>query len=123
MLFAGHSGSFLGYMVFRPEWADEFDSFILTFRFDRSRISVVPWRFDLVPGDEWDDAEFRRLERSGYNSVVFRNPVMERRLSLSHLYDESRGKAVTARLSNTGVNGRMVQCLSMRVEDTDLHGN
>lgn len=123
MLFAGHSGSFLGYMFFRPEWADEFDNFALICRFDRSRISEVPWRFDLMRGDEWLDTEFKRLERSGYNSAAFRNPITERRLALCHLYDESKGKVVTVRLSDTDINGRIIQCLSMHVQDTDSNDN
>ncbi|KAM5348895.1 hypothetical protein ACJ41O_008718 [Fusarium nematophilum] len=97
VLYAGHTGVFLGFLRFTPKWADEFDYFVLVCRFDSSR-DAMPWRLDLVAGDDWPSMRPRYHEVYGYRHDAFLQPRSGLSLDLPHLFDESRRKQVVASL-------------------------
>lgn len=96
LLFAGYNGVFLGYMEFNPVWTDEFDSFVLVVRFDKVQVQY-PWQFTLVSGDNWKSqkAHFRK-------EYFFASPMLnQHKVILHHLYDRTREKTVSLRLSSS----------------------
>lgn len=117
MLFAGHTGVFLGFLHFKPEWADEFDSFVLVCRFDRTR--DPSWRFDLVRGDDWRSIRPRYHNLYEYNYKAFTQPRKTLGLYLSHLYDESRRKRIRVSLASDELVAKGGAYLSLNVEDLE----
>ena len=97
MLFAGHTGAFVGYIHFTPEWSDEYDSYILVCHFNSSW-STSPWRFHLECGDDWKDKETRY---SSYYNLCDEDganlQALELSLNLPHLYKQSVEMVVTVR--------------------------
>jgi hypothetical protein len=116
MLFAGHTGTFVGYIHFTPEWSDEYDSCIFVCHFNSSW-SISPWRFHLVCGDDWKDIEpkfpgyYRQQDDEGANLQV-----LEPSLVLPHLYKESLEMVVTVKIAPTTVHAPEVTWLDMEVE-------
>jgi hypothetical protein len=124
MLFAGHTGVFLGFLQFTPAWADEFDSFILICRFDVTKDwkRGPPWRYSLVRGDDWTHIRSRYHERYEYDADAFRQlrGLEELSLDLPHLYDESKSKRVVVLLGDASLDpgkGPECQFLELRVVD------
>jgi hypothetical protein len=68
MLFAGHTGVFLGYMEFVG--TDEFEPFALVCRFDSTRRGE-PWRYALVPDHDWSRIRPRYHKHYNYLSEAF----------------------------------------------------
>ncbi|KAH7348076.1 hypothetical protein BKA66DRAFT_477434, partial [Pyrenochaeta sp. MPI-SDFR-AT-0127] len=121
MLFAGHTGVFLGYLRFEPAWADEFDSFVLICRFDRT--INPPWRLQLVCGDDWRDDQPRYQDIYGYHHKAFQqHSLLVPSLTLQHLYDESRAKQVTVSLVLKGLSELGHYSVSIEVEDVKSIG-
>ncbi|EMD60267.1 hypothetical protein COCSADRAFT_250555 [Bipolaris sorokiniana ND90Pr] len=118
MLFAGHTGVFLGFLHFMPEWADEFDSFVLVCRFDWTR--DPSWRFDLVRGDDWLDIRprYHNLYEYNYSAFMMYRPMLS--LDLPHLYDESRRKQVVVYLASDELPTKGCASLSLEVKDLEI---
>lgn len=115
MLFAGHTGVFLGFLHFVPDWADEFDSFVLVCRFDRTR--DPPWRLDLVCGDDWRDIQPRYHDLYRYHHHAFLLPRSAVSLTLEHLYNESRKKEVVVSFVSNEPSPKETAYLSLDVVD------
>jgi Heterokaryon incompatibility protein (HET) len=97
-LFAGHTGAFLGYLKFEPEWADEFESFVLVCGFDRSRAPVERWRFHLVRGDHWEtEIRSRFDDRHNFAREFLRG---SQTLAIPHLNEKGRQKVIEVRCAN-----------------------
>jgi hypothetical protein len=118
MLFAGHTGVFLGFLHFMPEWADEFDSFVLVCRFDRTR--DPSWRLDLVRGDEWRDIRprYHNLYEYNHSAFMLSRPVLS--LNLPHLYDESRRKQVVVSLASDELPAKGCAYLGLEVGNLEV---
>jgi hypothetical protein len=81
LLFAGHTGAFLGYLQFEPEWAGKFDSFVLVCGFDRFRVPAERWRFRLAQGRRWEKeirARFDDLHNFAQNFLEGNHRIMIR---------------------------------------------
>jgi len=90
-LFACHTGVFLGFMHFIPNWADEFESFVLIFRY--SNMTKLPWCYTVVHGDDWKDLRPKYQEYFGFRSDAL-SAGETQSISLPQLYEESKGKRV-----------------------------
>jgi hypothetical protein len=103
MLFAGHTGVFLGYMEF--VLADEFQTFVLVCRFDSRRFEN-PWRYALVRGHHWTRIRPLYHERYSYFSSDFFEPKRQKELNLHlpHLHDKSKAKRVILSIGGTGLD-------------------
>jgi hypothetical protein len=102
MLFAGHTGVFLGYMEF--DRTDEFEPFALVCRFDSTR-RQEPWRYALVNDYSWTRIQPRYHEHYNYLSEAFFRPhwLPEQSLYLRHLHDESKPEGVILSIGSTGL--------------------
>ncbi|KAG4436296.1 hypothetical protein IFR05_008236 [Cadophora sp. M221] len=92
IIYAGHTGTFLGYFHFEPEWTKEFDTFYFIFRFDRSR-GKDPWRYALLSGRHWTHKQPYRAHYASYSRSFFA-PGKEMSLRLPRVDDESKAKKV-----------------------------
>lgn len=98
LLFAGHTGAFLGYLRFEPEWAYNFDFFVLVCGFDRSRAPDERWRFHLVRGYHWEkEIRSRFDDRYNFDRNFLRG---NQTLAIPHISDNRRQKVVEVRCDN-----------------------
>jgi hypothetical protein len=119
MLFAGHTGVFLGYMEF--VLADDFEPFALVCRFDSIRFEE-PWRYALVDGRAWTGIRPLYHEYYNYYSGAFLEPkwLNEQSLYLRHIHDESIAKRVNLSIEDAGVDNPEFpefQSIEIRVVD------
>jgi hypothetical protein len=107
-LYAGHAGVFLGHMHFSPQWAEEYDSFVLVCYF-----AECGWKCDLVRGDEWARTQLTMFQQyhNGYN--LHDTPVQ---LRLPHLFVKGVAKTVCASLRKTDSEHTVALRLEMNEE-------
>jgi hypothetical protein len=88
MLYAGHTGVFVGYMQYSSAWSDAFDTFVLVCHFAKNH-----WSYGLVPGDDWTEIKphFYEMYRNGDN--LFQQDT---ELVLPHLWKDRNVKVVKA---------------------------
>jgi len=98
LLFAGYTGAFLGFLKFEPDWANEFESYVLVCGFDRSRAPDERWRFHLVRGDQWEmEIRSKFDDRYSFAKNFLRGGQT---LAIPHLNEKGRQKVIEVKCSN-----------------------
>ena len=115
VLYAGHTGSFIGFMHITPNWADEFDSFVLLCRFNSKSENGYPWQCNLVDGDRWRGIRSQYLKLYHLKSDSYRGSASQLKLELPHLYDENRARHVSITLCHKDTSGGMEYHLFLEI--------
>jgi hypothetical protein len=127
LLYAGHTGAFLGHLHFTPNWAEEFDSFVVVCRYDSQyQNRKQRWRFAVLTGEEWELLKPRYQQRFNFESDMFSVDSLsedpsrrENSTALLHLYDSKRVRFASIKWSGTQKDGRDVNVLEIHAHENE----
>ena len=105
LLYAGHTGSFNSFMHITPDWADEFDSFVLLCRFNSKAENGYLWECNLVDGDRWRGIRSQYFKRYKFKSESYSGSTTQLKIKLPHLYDENSARQVSITLCQKDTSG------------------